>query len=157
MTLPDAGAAAPNFTLLDLDGKTIVLNDVLTLYPVLLVFFRSDCELCQWALPQLTRFEVTFKGQDIEIYYVTSDPREVVLDTLQARRLDGLHVLLDPDAKVAKEFGVSQLPAVVFIYPDATVAAATLTAIAKELKEQTQGIRGPIFGAEWTGAPCPVA
>src|SRR2546425_2675227 len=109
------GTEAPAFELKDLDGKTIVLNDVLTLFPVLVVFFRSDCGLCQWALPQLARYEWTFKGGDVEVYYVTPDPRAVALETLRAHRLLDIHVLVDPGGGVAKAYGVEQLPAAGFI------------------------------------------
>src|SRR2546423_10670448 len=121
MALPDAGATAPEFELEDLDGKRIVLADVLTLYPVLLVFFRSDCELTHWALPQLARYEFTFKGQDIEVYYVSLDHRDVARDTMTAHRLGDLHVLVD-GRKVAEAYGVEQLPSAVLIGPDGNVA-----------------------------------
>ena len=154
--------AAPDFELEDLDGKRIVLTEVLTLYPVLMVFFRSDCELCQWALPQLARFESFFKGQDIEVYYVTPDHPQVADDTIRALRLDYLHVLVDPDGKVAKEYGVDQLPALVLIGPDGTVINSTegwepeaLVVIGRQVKELVAGIRGPLFGGSWRGEPCP--
>ncbi len=157
------GNPAPPFELQDLDGKTIALEDVLTLYPVLLVFFRSDCGLCQWALPQLARFEWTFKGEDVEVYYVTSDRSEVVHDTLRAHRLPDIHVLLDPGADVTKAYGVEQLPAGVFIGPDGNVAKVAegwfpedFIEIGRAMKEQLASIRGPLFGAAWTGEPCPV-
>lgn len=164
MAIVTGGTTAPEFALEDLDGQTISLPDVLILHPVLLVFFRSDCELCQWALPQLARFEQTFSGHDLEVYYVTPDIGDVARDTLRAHRLEELHVLIDTGSKVAKDYGVEQLPAVVFIAPDGTIASSgegwvpeTYQAIGHQVKEQVAGIRGPLFGAAWHGDPCLVA
>ena len=163
MTLPAPGTPAPEFSLQDLDGKTFSLPEVLILYPVLLVFFRSDCELCHWALPQLARFEWTFKGQDIEIYYVTSDHAVVAAETLRSHRLGDIHVLLDPEGKTAGDYGVEQLPSAVLIGPDGAVVRTAeawdpegYTLIGRDVKESVAGIRGPQFGGSWTGAPCPV-
>ena len=162
MPIVAAGEPAPEFELDDLEGKTIVLKDVLTLYPVLVVFFRSDCGLCQWALPQLARYEWTFKGGDVEVYYVTPDTPAIALDTLRAHRLLDLHALVDPGSEVAKAYGVEQLPAAVFIGPDGNVVVTAegwdtdgYVAVGRALKEQMAWIRGPLFGATWTGEPCP--
>lgn len=162
MTLPDTGTKAPEFDLEDLDGSHIVLADALTMHPVLLIFFRSDCELCHWALPQLARFEWTFKGQDIEIYFVTRDHSDVAKETRRAHRLDDLHFLLDADGKTAKEYGVEQLPSAVLIGPDGQVEGRAegwdpegYISLGRMVKELVAGIRGPLFGGAWQGEPCP--
>jgi peroxiredoxin len=163
MAILGKGMRAPGFELFDADGRRIELDEILTLHPVLVVFFRSGCELCRWALPQLARYEWTFKGQDIEVYYVTSDEARVALDALDARRVSGLHVLSDPDARTAKEYGVEQLPATVLIGPDGSIQSsvegwdpACYVAIGQQVKDLVAGIRGPLFGGTWKGEPCPV-
>ena len=162
MAILGQGDVAAPFTLFDLSGKSIALADVLTLYPVLVVFFRSDCALCQWALPQLARYEWTFKGGDLEVWFVTPDHQEVALDTVDALRIRDIHVLLDPGSDVVDAFGVEQLPAAVFVGPDGNVIDSAegwdpggFTRIGKALKKQLGWIRGPEFGAPWRGEPCP--
>jgi peroxiredoxin len=50
-----AGAAAPDFELSDLDGKPWRLKDSLERGPVLLAFFKTSCPTCQLTFPFLQR------------------------------------------------------------------------------------------------------
>src|SRR5438445_13712876 len=50
-----AGTAAPQFELLAMDGSKFSLAEALTRGPVLAVFFKVSCPVCQYALPYFQR------------------------------------------------------------------------------------------------------
>ena len=50
-----AGKAAPEFTLEKMDGGKFDLREVLSRGPVLAVFFKISCPVCQFTFPYLQR------------------------------------------------------------------------------------------------------
>jgi peroxiredoxin len=61
------GAKAPSFRLSGLDGSTTSLQDVLVSGPVLLVFYKISCPVCQLTAPFLERLSATSAIQVIGI------------------------------------------------------------------------------------------
>ena len=49
------GTTAPDFTLPDMDGKQFSLRQAIARGPVVLVFFKVSCPVCQFAFPFIER------------------------------------------------------------------------------------------------------
>ena len=68
-----AGKPAPDFTLPTVEGKKVSLHSVLAKGPVVLVFFKINCPVCQYAIPYVDRV----KGSPrLQVYAVTQDDAE---------------------------------------------------------------------------------
>src|SRR5258708_3899484 len=61
------GAKAPTFRLTGLDGSERSLQDILAGGPVLLVFYKTSCPVCQLTAPFLERLSATSAIQVIGI------------------------------------------------------------------------------------------
>ena len=64
MAALEAGKEAPQFELPAMDGSTFSFHDALTRGPVLAVFFKNSCPVCQYALPYYERmYKIYGKGK----------------------------------------------------------------------------------------------
>ncbi len=72
MAALDSGTLAPEFTLPTLDGKLISLTEARKQGPVLLLFFKVSCPVCQYAAPFIER-----------VYRANHDDRITVLGISQ--------------------------------------------------------------------------
>lgn len=108
------GSKAPSFTLEDLDGNIIALEDFEG-GPVLITFWQTQCPHCLEELSLLQEFyssgsnpEVTLLA--INIYNSESDVREVA-----AEKGLTFSILLDRDGHTAQSYGIYGVPANYFI------------------------------------------
>jgi peroxiredoxin len=62
MTMITAGALAPHFTLLGLDGREYSLPRDAGAEPLLLAFFRVSCNTCDLAFPYINRLQAEYPG-----------------------------------------------------------------------------------------------
>src|SRR4051812_15154113 len=81
--LPNLGTRAPGFRLAKLDGGEVALADLIAEGPVLLVFFKISCPVCQMAMPYLDRLY----RAGLPIYGVSQNSPE---DTLEFNRHFGV-------------------------------------------------------------------
>jgi peroxiredoxin len=64
MAALEAGKQAPQFELPAMDGSKFSLQEALSRGPVLAVFFKNSCPVCQYALPYFERVYKTYgKGK----------------------------------------------------------------------------------------------
>jgi peroxiredoxin len=105
---PADGAAKPDFTLLDLDGRAVSLN-ALRGRVVLVHFFATWCEPCREELPALNRFLKRSAASATVIAVSVADADQRVRRFFDQTPV-GFPVLLDRDRTVAKSWSVSALP-----------------------------------------------
>ena len=118
---------APDFTLVDLDGRRTTLSDV-DAEVVVLNFWFTDCPPCRAEIPELTAFAKAHP--DVALYGVSTDlnmPRKR-LAAESARLGVGYPVLHDVRADVARTYGVSVFPTTVVI-KDMEIVASKLGAV----------------------------
>src|SRR5215469_1854312 len=76
MSALTAGTIAPPFELPALDGSRFSLPDALRRGPVLAVFFKISCPVCQYAFPYFERIYKTYGSDKISIVGISQNEKE---------------------------------------------------------------------------------
>ncbi|HMI03882.1 MAG TPA: TlpA disulfide reductase family protein [Pedobacter sp.] len=138
-TVTALGAAAPNFTQNDVNGKAVSLSDYKGKY-VLVEFWASWCSPCRAESPNLLKQYAAFKDKGFEILGVSVDSDKA--KWLEAIKKDGLtwpqiSDLKGWDNEVRKVYGISGVPANFLINPEGKIIGSHLIgeALNKKLAE----------------------
>ena len=104
------GQAAPDLALRDLAGNPVRLSE-LQGKVVLVNLWATWCPPCRAEMPDLAALYLAHQAEGFVILGVNDqEPKEVVADFLADQPLP-YPVLLDPDSRVARAYGVNFLPA----------------------------------------------
>jgi uncharacterized membrane protein YphA (DoxX/SURF4 family)/peroxiredoxin len=115
------GDHAPSFALVDLDGVTRTLADLLAPgLPVAIAFSEPDCQACSSLVAQLARLRATRAGE-LEVALITRGSTAENRTKLGAGALPT--VLLQHEREVATQFGVASVPSAMVVAPDGYVAS----------------------------------
>jgi len=121
--LLQAGARAPDFRLSRLDGGESGIHELISSGEALLALFNVTCPVCQLTFPFLERLH---KQGALRIYGISQNDTE---DTREFNREFGVTfpTLLDPedDFPASNAFGISSVPTLFLVQPDATIARVT--------------------------------
>lgn len=100
---------APDFTLKDLNGKTVSLS-ALRGKVVILNFWATWCPPCRAEMPSLNRLYHMFKPRGLEVVAVSTD-RSIndIKDFLENHRVD-FPILIDSDRSASKQYRVFSMP-----------------------------------------------
>jgi len=100
------GAKVENFSLVNHNGESIELNDLLNKGPVIVSFYRGGwCPYCNLELKALNDYLAQFKTQSAQLIAISPQLPDETLSTKQKNELD-FDVLSDVSNKVAKQFGL---------------------------------------------------
>jgi peroxiredoxin len=121
-----AGKVAPDVSLPSMHGKSFSLRDALRRGPVVLVFFKVTCPVCQYAMPFLDRLQQAHQGK-AQIVAISQHPKK---ETQQFMREYGITmpVLLDdPDHYPASNaFGLTNVPTIFLIARDGGIEISSV-------------------------------
>lgn len=103
-TSPLLGKPAPDFTLVNLQGKKVSLKDFKG-HPLLLNFWGTYCDPCKIEMPWLEEFQKKYSSQGFEVVGVTYDA-EVGRDKIAAstRQLGVTYPILLSDSDAEKAY-----------------------------------------------------
>ena len=101
---PLVGKPAPDFTLVNLQGKKVSLKDFKG-HPLLLNFWGTYCDPCKIEMPWLEEFHKKYAGQGFEVVGVTYDS-EVGKATIEksTHQLGVTYPILLSDPKAEKDY-----------------------------------------------------
>ena len=100
------GAKVENFSLVNHNGESIELNDLLNKGPVIVSFYRGGwCPYCNIELKALNDYLAQFKTQSAQLIAISPQLPDETLSTKQKNELD-FDVLSDVSNKVAEQFGL---------------------------------------------------
>jgi peroxiredoxin len=131
-----AGTKAPDFELPAMDGSKFSLQDGLTRGPVLAVFFKISCPVCQYAMPFYQRGFKVYGQKGVSIVAISQNEKK---DTAEFMKRYGLTTptLLD-DTKtfpVSNAYGLTNVPTAFWIAEDGTIEISSVGWSRQEFEE----------------------
>lgn len=105
-------SGAIDFTLPDLEGRSIRLSDQINKGTVILSFWATWCAPCVQEMPSM--LNLVQKVPNVHVVAVSADGDraavEAFVKAFGANRLDRFTILMDPDQKIARQYGTQVLP-----------------------------------------------
>jgi peroxiredoxin len=131
-----AGTHAPAFELPAMDGSKFSLQEALSRGPVLAIFFKISCPVCQYAFPYFERIHKTYGGPKVSIIGVSQNDKQ---DTAAFLKTYGITfpVLLD-DTKTypaSNAYGLTNVPTAFWISEDGKIEISSVGWARQEFEE----------------------
>lgn len=147
------GAPAPVFALPSLDGGTTALPDLLPSAPLLLVFFKVSCPVCQLTLPVLDRIHRGRAAGSISIIGISQDEAENTRD-FNRRFGVGFPVLLDTSRnhyQASDAYGITNVPTLFLVGREGTITRRVEGFVKRDLLDlaATAGLADPFRPGEY--------
>jgi peroxiredoxin len=119
----EAGSKAPSFRLATLDGKEATLEELRGGEAILLDFGSVYCGGCQELLRFLQDRRAKLLEKGIRVAAVNLDPTRLHKAVKAALAAAGVSypVMLDPEERISKLYGVEEVPFLVHVGADGTV------------------------------------
>lgn len=121
MSMMNEGPAAPDFSLMNLNGETVALSDF-DGEKVYVKYWASWCSICVAGLPEID--QLAGMNEDFQVVtivtpdYLGEKSIEEFKEWFGMKDTENLTVLLDVDGVYAKEFGVRAVPTSAYIGSD---------------------------------------
>jgi peroxiredoxin len=155
-----AGTPAPAFDLPAMDGSTFVLRDALSHGPVLVIFFKISCPVCQYAFPYFERIYKTYGGKQVTIVGISQNEKPDTVVFLKKYAIT-FPVLFD-DTKtypVSNAYGLTNVPTAFWIGEAGAIEISSVGWMRQEFEEiackaatATASVPMPIFQPKETVA-----
>jgi peroxiredoxin len=121
------GTKAPDFSLPALDGGKFSLQDALHRGPVLAVFFKVSCPVCQYAFPFFERLHKAYGSQKVAIVGISQDDKQDTAAFLKEYGVTFPALLDDPAGYVVSNaYGLTNVPSWFFIGQDAAIKISSV-------------------------------
>lgn len=122
-----AGKAAPEFTLERMDGGKFSLREALSRGPVLAVFFKISCPVCQFALPYVERLYQAYADKNVTIVGISQNNKDDTARFLREYKLT-LPVLLDDTSSypVSNAYGLTNVPTLFWMERDGEIGLSSV-------------------------------
>ena len=136
MSALTAGIMAPQFELPAMDGSKFSLQDALRRGPVLAVFFKISCPVCQYALPYFERIYKTYGGEKLAIVGISQNDRE---ETRQFAAHYGVTfpILLEDTKRfsVSNAYGLTNVPTAFWMSEDGEIEISSVGWVRQDFEE----------------------
>lgn len=118
-----SGRKAPNFKLLDLDGKYMELKGITGEGPVLISFWATWCKPCMEELAEFNKIYNDFKDKGFKLIAISTDNEKTVAKVKPYIKSKGFNfsVLLDTNSEVARKYYAQQMPYSVMLNKDGNI------------------------------------
>jgi peroxiredoxin len=131
-----AGTHSPHFELTSVSGEKFSLQDALAHGPVLAVFFKISCPVCQYALPFFERIFKAYGKRKLTIIGVSQNEKS---DTAEFNKRYGITfpVLLDDTKKfpVSNAYGLNTVPTSFWIAQDGEIEISSVSWMRQEFEQ----------------------
>ncbi|MBD3918756.1 redoxin domain-containing protein [Paenibacillus sp. PR3] len=117
---PAVGKAAPDFTLLDLNGQTHQLADYKG-KAVVVNFWGSFCPPCVTEMPEFQRMYDKYKDKSFEVLAINLSEDDLTVNNFVGERSLTYPILRDANRVIERKYGLSQYPTTFFVKPDGTI------------------------------------
>lgn len=131
----EVGKSAPEVSLADMRGQHFSLREGLKRGPVVLVFFKISCPVCQYALPFFERLYRAHKGK-ANVVGVSQNPKQDTGLFMHEYRIT-FPILLD-DTKsypISNAYGLTNVPTIFLISPEGEIEISSVGWSRQDLEE----------------------
>ena len=139
MAALEAGVEAPQFELPAMDGSGFSLQNALKRGPVLAVFFKISCPVCQYALPYFERLYKAYGSGKVSVVGVSQNDK---LETAEFVKRYGVTFpqLLDDTRRfpVSNAYGLTNVPTAFWIGEDGEIELSSVGWVRKDMEEIAQ-------------------
>lgn len=122
---PQAGFAAPDFSLETLDGQTVTLSE-LRGQAVLINFWATWCPPCRAEMPAIQQVYERYRSQSFTVLAVDMQETDAQVAAFVDEMGLTFPVLMDRAGNVADRYQVKALPATFFVNRDGVIQNVTL-------------------------------
>lgn len=125
----EAGVQAPEIELQYLDGRKFSLKEERKKGPVVAVFFKVSCPVCQLALPYLERIFQAYETRGRFTFVGVSQDNAADTKTFNRQFGVSFPVLLDPASKypVSNAYGLTNVPTVFLVSPEGEIEFSSVS------------------------------
>ncbi len=136
MAALEAGTLAPDFSLPTTHGKLFSLAEARKRGPVLLVFFKVSCPVCQFTLPYLERIHQAYGNGRLTIVGISQNSKGETISFLRDYGLT-FPVALDDSRnyQVSNAYGLTTVPTVFLMAPDGQIQLSSVGWVRKEVED----------------------
>jgi peroxiredoxin len=120
-TTPAVGQKAPDFSLADLKGMTVRLDDFRGKV-VIINFWATWCAPCREEMPLLQQFALANSQDAVVIGIDLDEPEDLVTSFVEQYKID-FPILMDAGGKVADRYVVHGFPTSILINPEGKITA----------------------------------
>jgi peroxiredoxin len=125
----EAGVQAPEIELQYLDGRKFSLKEARQKGPVVAVFFKVSCPVCQMALPYLDRIFKAYAGSGAFSFIGVSQDNAADTQAFNRQFNVSFPVVLDPAGKypASNAYGLTNVPTTFLVSPEGEIDFATVS------------------------------
>ena len=138
-----AGAKAPDFSLSALDGSQFSLQAAQQGGPVLAVFFKVSCPVCQYAFPYFERLYKAHGGQQVSFVAISQDDKNKTAAFLKEYGVTFRTLLDDSNGYAASNaYGLTNVPSWFLIGQDGTIEISSVGWSKQDVEELNRKLAG---------------
>ncbi len=154
MSALEAGAKAPDFTLPTMGGGSFSLSGALQQGPVLMVFYKISCPVCQFAMPYAERLFQAAEEKNVSVIAVSQDDQKSTAAFMKEYRLT-LPTALD-DGKtypVSNAYGLTNVPTFFLVNTSGVIEISSVGWMREEVERMYEALMAesnpaPFFRAD---------
>jgi peroxiredoxin len=121
------GTKAPDFSLPVLEGGKFSLQEALERGPVLVVFFKVSCPVCQYSFPFFERLHKAYGSRSVAMVAVSQDDKNNTAAFLKEYGVTFPALLDDPAAYAASNaYGLTNVPSWFLIAQDGQIELSSV-------------------------------
>jgi peroxiredoxin len=119
--LPKPGSFAPGFHLMRLEGSEVTLAELIAGGPVMLVFYKITCPVCQMTMPFLERMH---RKGSLRVYGISQNEPADTREFLQEYGVSFPNLLdaEDDGFPASNAYGISSVPTIFVVDRDGTLS-----------------------------------
>ncbi len=117
---PRVGTKMINFSLQDLDGKTVKLSDYAG-HPVLVNTWATWCPPCRAEMPDLNAFYQKHESEGFVVLAINAGETRDQADAFSKQLALTFPILLDPEEKLMDRLSIHDFPTSILVGPDGLV------------------------------------
>lgn len=141
MSALEAGAKAPDFTLPTMSGDSFSLRDALQRGPVLLVFYKISCPVCQFAMPYAERLFRAANGKPCSIVAISQDDAKATAAFSKEYRLTLPTALDDTNTYVVSNaYGLTNVPTFFLVNPAGDIEISSVGWMREEVERMYEAL-----------------